>query len=167
MLTKQEISLGKGTWVEGRRVREPRRAALPQRWLAVSGFLAKGLVYGLSLANHSDLELFQVVQPCLAKMDAREKDSGRWSDMWCLLLTFPSSSGWWRLINSIFLTRTFCVKQLMQMVTMVPGQGGRFQSASPNKSTDHPKNHLPALVHDTFIFLLSTQRLASLLSNWS
>ena len=25
------------------------------------------------------------------------------------------------------------VKQLMQMVTMVPGQGGRFQCASPNK----------------------------------
>ena len=24
------------------------------------------------------------------------------------------------------------VKQLMQMVTMVPGQGGRFQCASPN-----------------------------------
>ena len=24
-----------------------------------------------------------------AKMDAREKDSGRWSDLWCLLLTFP------------------------------------------------------------------------------
>ena len=29
MLTKQEISLGKGTWVESRRVREPRRTALP------------------------------------------------------------------------------------------------------------------------------------------
>ena len=26
--------------------------------------------------------------PCSAKMDARE-DSGRWLDMWCLLLTFP------------------------------------------------------------------------------
>ena len=25
------------------------------------------------------------------------------------------------------------IKQLMQMVTMVPGQGGRFQCASPNK----------------------------------
>ena len=28
MLTKHEISLGQGTWVEGRRVREPRRTAL-------------------------------------------------------------------------------------------------------------------------------------------
>ena len=46
-----------------------------------------GLVAGLSLANHSDSESL-VVQACLAKMDAREKDSGRWMDMWCLLLTF-------------------------------------------------------------------------------
>ena len=29
VLTKQEISLGKGTWAESRRVREPRRTALP------------------------------------------------------------------------------------------------------------------------------------------
>ena len=28
MLTKQEILLGKDTWVESRRVREPRRTAL-------------------------------------------------------------------------------------------------------------------------------------------
>ncbi len=31
---------------------------------------------------------------------------------------FPNSSGWWWLI-----------KQLMQIVTMVPGQGGWFQSS--------------------------------------
>ena len=47
-----------------------------------------GLVSRLSLANHSDSESFLVV-PCSAKMDAREKDSERWSDRWCLLLTFP------------------------------------------------------------------------------
>ena len=64
------------------------RTALPRMWLAVSGFMVMGLVSGLSLANHSDSESFLVV-PCSAKMDAREKDSGRWSDMWCLLLTFP------------------------------------------------------------------------------
>ena len=57
-------------------------------WLAVSGFMVTGLVSGWSLANHSDSESFLVV-PCSAKMDAREKDSGRWSDRWCLLLTFP------------------------------------------------------------------------------
>ena len=30
VLTKQEILLGKGAWVESRRVREPRRTALPR-----------------------------------------------------------------------------------------------------------------------------------------
>ena len=58
-------------------------------WLAVSGFMVMGLVSGLSLANHSDSESFLWCTPCSAKMDAREKDSGRWSDRWCLLLTFP------------------------------------------------------------------------------
>ena len=36
VLTKQEILLGKGTWVESRRVRELRRTALPhgsQSWV--------------------------------------------------------------------------------------------------------------------------------------
>ena len=61
MLTKQEILLGKGTRVESSRVWEPRRTALP-RWLAVSGFMAMGLVSRLSLANHSDSESFLVVQ---------------------------------------------------------------------------------------------------------
>ena len=77
MLTKHEILLGKGAWVESSRVRESRRTALA----AVSGFMVMGLVFGLSLAN-------QLTQSP-SKMDAREKDSGRWSDMWCLLLTFP------------------------------------------------------------------------------
>ena len=48
-----------------------------------------GLVSRLSLANHSDSESFLVVHALFSQMDAREKDSGRWSDMWCLLLTFP------------------------------------------------------------------------------
>ena len=48
-----------------------------------------GLVSRFSLANHSDSESFLVVHALFSQMDAREKDSGRWSDMWCLLLTFP------------------------------------------------------------------------------
>ena len=44
---------------------------------------------------------------------------------------FLNSSGWWRLISSM-LPGPPVIKQLMQMVTMVPGQGGRFQCASPN-----------------------------------
>ena len=69
---------------EGKGTQEDCSAA----WLAVSGFMVMGLVSGLSLANHSDSESFLVV-PCSAKMDASKKDSGRWSNTWCLLLTFP------------------------------------------------------------------------------
>ena len=54
VLTKQEMLLGKGTLVESRRVREPRRTALPLG----SGFMVMGLVSRLSLANHSDSESF-------------------------------------------------------------------------------------------------------------
>ena len=59
MLTKQEISLGKGTWVESRRVRGPRRTALPRG--SQSGFTVMGLGSRLSLANHSDSESCLVV----------------------------------------------------------------------------------------------------------
>ena len=52
MLTKQETLLGKGAWVESRRVREPRRTALPHG--LVSGFMMMGLVSRFSLANHSN-----------------------------------------------------------------------------------------------------------------
>ena len=48
-----------------------------------------GLVSGLSLANLSDSEFFLVVHALFSQVDAREKDSGRWSELWCLLLTFP------------------------------------------------------------------------------
>ena len=60
MLTKQEILLGKGTWMESSRVREPRRTALPHG--SHLGFMVMGLVSGLSLVNHSDSESFLVVQ---------------------------------------------------------------------------------------------------------
>ena len=57
--------------------------------LAVVGFMVMGLVSALSLANHSDSESFLVVHTFPAKKNAREKDSGRWSGTWHLLLTFP------------------------------------------------------------------------------
>ena len=62
VLTKQEILLGKGTRVEGSRVREPRRTAL---LLVVSGFMVMGLVSGWSLANHSNSESFLVAHASL------------------------------------------------------------------------------------------------------
>ena len=45
----------------------------------------------LSLANHSDSESFLVVHALFSQDGCREKNSGRWSDMQCLLLTFPKS----------------------------------------------------------------------------
>ena len=88
MLTKQEILLGKGTWVEsnkGNGTQENCSAA----WLAVSGFMVMGLVSGWSLANHSNSQSFLVAHASSAKMGASERDSGKWTDTRCLLSTFP------------------------------------------------------------------------------
>ena len=85
LLTKQEILLGKDTRVENSKAREPRKTALPVSktvlWLAVLGFMVMELVSRLSLANHLTQSPSWWCMPCSAKMDAREKDSGRWSDM--------------------------------------------------------------------------------------
>ena len=49
--------------------------------LTVLGFTVMGLVSGVSLANHSDSESFLGgTRIGSAKMDAREKDSRRWSE---------------------------------------------------------------------------------------
>ena len=88
MLTKQEILLGKGTQVESRRVRDPRRTALPRGSQSL-GFMVTGLVSGWSLSNHSNSESFLVAQHHSAKTDASERDSGKWTDKQCPLLTFP------------------------------------------------------------------------------
>ena len=126
LLTEQEILLGKGAQVESRRVREPRRTAPP--WLTVSGCMVMGLVSGSSLANPSDSKSFLVVH-ALSSQDGCQR-GGFWEGRTCGVSLWPflNSSGWWWLITSVFLTRTSCHKQLMQMVTVVPGQGGQFQS---------------------------------------
>ena len=104
VLTKQEILLGKGTWVESSRVREPRRTA----WLRGSQsrvLMVMGLVSRWSLANHSNSESFLVAHGI-----ASERDSGKWMDTGCLLSTLPELSHWWWLISSIFLIRISCHK---------------------------------------------------------
>ena len=88
VLTKQEILLGKGTRVESSRVREPRRIALPRSsqsrvlwwWdLFLGCFWPIILIQSLSWWHtHRS-----------AKMDASERDSGKWIHTRCLLLTFP------------------------------------------------------------------------------
>ena len=70
MPTKQETLLGRGAWVESRRVRQPRRTALPR------GLQSQGFVSGLSLASHSDSESFLVVHPLLSQ------DGGRQEGFW-------------------------------------------------------------------------------------
>ena len=56
-------------------------------------------------------------------MDASEEDSGRWLDIWLLLLTFPVGGG---LLVPSSLPGPPVIKLLTQMVSMVPGQGGQF-----------------------------------------
>ena len=56
MLTKQEILLGKGTWVESSRVREPRRTALP---LARSlGFYGDGISFWVVFGQSFSFRVF-------------------------------------------------------------------------------------------------------------
>ena len=52
-------------------------------------FYGDGISFRLSLVNHSDSESCLVVHTLFSQDGAREKDSGRWLDMWYLLLTFP------------------------------------------------------------------------------
>ena len=103
MLTKQEIVLGKSTWVESRRVREPRRTALT--FGSVSGFMVMGLVSRLPLANHSESLL--VVHALFSQGGCQRE--GFWEvdgHVW----PFLNYSRWWWLIGSVFLTRTSCRK---------------------------------------------------------
>ena len=65
VLTKQEILLGKGAWVESSIVGNLGELIFH---VALWCFMMKGLVFGLSLANHSDSESF-IVQ--LSWMPAR------------------------------------------------------------------------------------------------
>ena len=86
---------------ESRRVREPRRTALP-RGLKSQVLRQLGLASRLSLANHSDSGSFLVVQALFSQNGFQW--AGFWEvvDMWCFLLTFPNSSSWWWLVSSCF-----------------------------------------------------------------
>ena len=122
LLTKPEILLGKGTQVESRRVREPRRTALSQG--LQSWVLWMGLVSGLSVANHSDSESFLVVHALFNQPRQRE---GFWEVVGHVGSPFDLSGCWW-LISSVFLSRTSCHKTTHTHGCVVPGQGGGLQS---------------------------------------
>ena len=125
MLTKQEILLERasGGEQEGKGTQENCSAA----WLPVSGFTVIGLVSGLSSANHSDSESFLVVHT-LFSQDGCQRE-GFWEVVRQVVSPFDLSrtvlvgGG---LLVPCSLPGPPVVKQLMQIVTMVPGKGGRF-----------------------------------------
>ena len=108
------------TRVEGRRVREPRRTALSHG--SHSGFMVMRLVSGLSLTDYSDSESFLVMHASLSQ------DGCQWTGFWevvghmmspfDLSQTLPGGGG---LLVPGSLPGSPVLKQLMQMVTMVPG----------------------------------------------
>ena len=90
------------------------------------GFYVDGAVSGLSLANHSDSEFFLVVH-ALFSQDGCQRE-GFWEVVGHVVSPFDLS-------RTLLVGGVPCslpgppdVEQLRQMVTMVPGQGGRFQS---------------------------------------
>ena len=91
--------------------------------------MVMGLVSGLSLASHSDSGSFLVVHS-LFSQDGCQRE-GFWEVVGQVVSPFDLSRtlvvGGGLLVPSSLPGPTV-VKQLMQMVTMVPGQGGRFQS---------------------------------------
>ena len=98
-------------------------------WLTVSVFMVMGLASRLSLANHSDSESFLVVHT-LFSQDGCQRE-GFWEVVRQVVSPFDLSQTLLvggGLLVPCFLPGPPVVKQLMQIVTMVPGQGGWFQS---------------------------------------
>ena len=97
-------------------------------WLAVSGFMVMGLVSGWSVANHSNSESFLVAHASLSQDGCQREGfwevDGHAVSPFDLSLTLLVDGG---LLVPYSLPGSPVIKQLMQMVTMVSGQGGRFQ----------------------------------------
>ena len=98
-----------------------------------------GLVSRLSLANHSDSESFLVVH-ALFSQDGCQRE-GFWEVVRHVMSPFDVSQtlpvgGDLSVLCS--LPGPPVLKQLMQMVTMVPGQGGRLQSVCFPQQTEQP-----------------------------
>ena len=89
--------------------------------------MVMGLVSGLPLANHSDSE--SLVVHALFSQDGCQRE-GFWEVVGQVVSPFDLSQT--LLVGGGLLVpcsspRPSVVKQLMQIVTMVPGQGGRFR----------------------------------------
>ena len=92
------------------------------------GFYGDGISFQLSLANHSDSESFLVVH-ALFSQDGCQRE-GFWKVVGQVASPFDLSRALLvggGLLVPCSLPGPPVLKQLMQIVTMVPGQGGRFQ----------------------------------------
>ena len=132
-MTIQETLLGRGAWVECSRVREP-KTTCSAMWLTTSVFIIMRLVSGLSLANHFHFNLgpFLVTSTSFSQDEFQKKESGKLrgsSIFWPCL----NSSGQLLTVAPYSLLGPSIVRQLRQVVVMVAGQGGWFQSIVPYK----------------------------------
>ena len=97
--------------------------------LAVLGFMVLGLVSRWSLADHCNSESFLVAHASLSQDGCWREGfwevDGQAVYPFHLPRTLPVGGG---LLVPYSLSGSPVIKQLMQMVTMVPGQGGPFQS---------------------------------------
>ena len=87
--------------------------------------MVMGLVSRLSLANHSDSESFLVVHALVYQREGFWEVVGQVVSPFDLSQTLLVGGG---LLVPCSLPGPPAVKQLMRIVTMVPGQGGRLQS---------------------------------------
>ena len=108
VLTKQEILLGKGTWVESSRAREPRRTALP-RGLSV-GFYGDGISFRVVLSQSFWLRVLRGGACLVLPRWMPERILGGGRTCGVSFWPFLNSSGWWRPVSSVFLTGTSCRK---------------------------------------------------------
>ena len=107
-LTEQEILMGKGTWVESSRLREPRRTALPcgSQFRFCHDGISLQVVFSQSFWLRVLPGSVGLVQP--RWMPERILGGGRTCGV--SFWPFPNSWGWRSLISSVFITRTSCHK---------------------------------------------------------
>ena len=124
--------IGKRAWAESSGVREPRGSALPrgsQSWVLWWWDYFPGCLWPIILTQGTSWWDTH----CSPKMDASEKDSGRWKDACISFWPFLNSSGLWWLISSVFFAGTSCPKITHTWLLWCLARVGGFrQFASPN-----------------------------------
>ena len=125
VLTKQEILLGKDTQVESRRVREPRRTPLPRGLQPYGDGISFWAVFSQSFWLRVLPGGARLVQPRWMP-ERRILGSGQ-TGVSPFDLSWTLSVGGGLLVLCSF-PGSAVTKQLLQMVTMLPGQGVQLQS---------------------------------------